>query len=822
MVKKIFFVLVATFVILMTGTVSSAQSSVGDWKLHMAFDNYVDKVIDTKTRVYMQIPAQFFRTDASTGYEVPYPTLFVYDKVADELLSYNKRNYLNDNIISYISYNADKGYLLIVYENSNIDLLYDDDTVYNIPGLMSAVLTKSKEVNHVTFDSVNNRVYLATKFGYFVINDDKNEIAESHIYNIDVNSVGRVGDNLILFSEGIAYMSPVDDHHLSMNSFKKIDDISGVSMLLPLTDTTFAYKSSDPYLKHATIAEDGVISVKGLIYDNIKFAHKIADGGYFLVTNWYAHRLEEDGTTKMVTIPEENRTQCFSSYDFNEFWFGFPRKGLASKTINNDIWTVTRDYMFPNSPCVYKPFNFAFSDKYGMLICNEGINAVMTVNWLKYWILFNGYKDGVWSNYSPVYYNSPFTLAVFDPHGPSIDPDNEDICFFGTYRNGVFKMNLQDPTGGSMYSNPNDPSKNLAGFNSVFPASTWEYCNTTKPEFDSERTMWVAHDTQSVSGGANSLYYWRSEDRKNDNISAFKSIEVKGFESKHFNTMLPLKKTKNLILLANGTYAAPFWVFDHNGTLEDTSDDRVAKFTTIYDQDGTSVPKTYIYNFFEDQETGRVWVCTYDGIFTFNPSDAFDSDFRVHRIKVARNDGTNLADYLLDGIPVYRMTADGANRKWFATGGSGAVLTSADGSEVLKQLTTDNSYLPHNNVYGVGCDPNSNSVWISTHFGLSQYFSDATPAQENYDNVKAYPNPVRPDYLGWVTIEGLMDNSLVKIVDASGSLVKELGRSSGGMITWDVTNLEGKHVKTGVYYVLASQSEEGQNMANVSKILVVN
>jgi hypothetical protein len=42
------------------------------------------------------------------------------------------------------------------------------------------------------------------------------------------------------------------------------------------------------------------------------------------------------------------------------------------------------------------------------------------------------------------------------------------------------------------------------------------------------------------------------------------------------------------------------------------------------------------------------------------------------------------------------------------------------------------------------------------------------------------------------------------------------------MISWDVTNLEGRRVKTGVYYVLASQSEEGGKMANVTKILVVN
>ena len=33
----------------------------------------------------------------------------------------------------------------------------------------------------------------------------------------------------------------------------------------------------------------------------------------------------------------------------------------------------------------------------------------------------------------------------------------------------------------------------------------------------------------------------------------------------------------------------------------------------------------------------------------------------------------------------------------------------------------------------------------------------------DFSDVYAYPNPVRPDYTGWITIKGLMDNSLVKL-----------------------------------------------------------
>ena len=120
------------------------------------------------------------------------------------------------------------------------------------------------------------------------------------------------------------------------------------------------------------------------------------------------------------------------------------------------------------------------------------------------------------------------------------------------------------------------------------------------------------------------------------------------------------------------------------------------------------------------------------------------------------------------------------------------------------------------------CDPNSNSVFIGTDVGLVEYSSTTAPASADYSNVYAYPNPVRPEYTGWITIKGLMDNSLVKIADAAGNVFYSTV-SEGGMVTWDGCNADGQRVKSGVYYVFASQNEEGGSSSSaVTKILVVN
>ena len=66
-----------------------------------------------------------------------------------------------------------------------------------------------------------------------------------------------------------------------------------------------------------------------------------------------------------------------------------------------------------------------------------------------------------------------------------------------------------------------------------------------------------------------------------------------------------------------------------------------------------------------------------------------------------------------------------------------------------------------------------------------------------------------------------MENSLVKIADAAGNVFHQ-GRSEGGMFTWDGCNASGERVRSGVYFVFASQSEDGGSESVVTKIRVVN
>jgi len=140
-------------------------------------------------------------------------------------------------------------------------------------------------------------------------------------------------------------------------------------------------------------------------------------------------------------------------------------------------------------------------------------------------------------------------------------------------------------------------------------------------------------------------------------LRACQKFEAKGL-------IWTLKSTgRDMLAISTALWGDALYIVDLNGTPTDPSDDIVASLGQLYDQDGNSITKNYIYEVYEDTSTGTVWVGTSDGLFTFNLKNVFSNPTTVRRVKVARNDGTNLADYLLDGIPVFKIIADGNGNK---------------------------------------------------------------------------------------------------------------------------------------------------------------
>ena len=144
---------------------------------------------------------------------------------------------------------------------------------------------------------------------------------------------------------------------------------------------------------------------------------------------------------------------------------------------------------------------------------------------------------------------------------------------------------------------------------------------------------------------------------------------------------------------------------------------------------------------------------------------------------------------------------------------------SADGKEILRQFTKDNSPLMSNTVYAVACNPDGNDVFIATPSGQYIYSSESAQLADDLSDVYAYPNPVRPDYEGWISITGLTENCLVKITDAQGHVVFQ-DTNENGQLMWDGRDSAGNRVHSGVYLVFVSTPEYSSEKA-VTKIVVI-
>ena len=233
----------------------------------------------------------------------------------------------------------------------------------------------------------------------------------------------------------------------------------------------------------------------------------------------------------------------------------------------------------------------------------------------------------------------------------------------------------------------------------------------------------------------------------------------------------------------------------------------------FYDQDNIQLMPANIYCLVQDKNND-IWIGTPAGIIIIPSTVDFFTSNECYRVKIPRNDGTNLADYLLGTEQINCIAVDGANRKWIGTANSGLYLMSEDGLTTEAHFTTDNSLLPSNNILSIAIHPINGEVFVGTGEGIASYRSDASEGQDDYSQAYAFPNPVRPDYAGSIAITGLMENSIVNIVDEGGNLICKT-RSNGGTAVWDGKNQQGQKASSGIYTALCNASDGSHTVVKI-------
>jgi len=174
----------------------------------------------------------------------------------------------------------------------------------------------------------------------------------------------------------------------------------------------------------------------------------------------------------------------------------------------------------------------------------------------------------------------------------------------------------------------------------------------------------------------------------------------------------------------------------------------------------------------------------------------------------------------LTGVVINTIAVDALNQKWVGTT-EGAVLLSPDGTQVLAYYTVENTAgkLIDNDIKSIAFDPQSGIVYFGTVSGLASLTTASPAPKPSFDKLSVSPNPFIVPGTGQLLIDGLVENSTVKVLSIDGRLVREVKTPGGRIGFWDGKDLDGQDVSSGIY-LIAAFSEDGSQVAT-GKVAVI-
>lgn len=812
MFKKTLHIL-SLIVCLLCGTAAQAYTDVsGRWTI-FPVGGSLNKAVETPTRTYFLLGTGLF----SLSYE------------DNEIYAYTAQNKLSDTYsITGIWYNRDEGFLLAAYGNGNIDVIYDDGRIVNIADIKDAHLPGFRTITDVAFGG--GKIFVTTDFGLVVIDAKTHLVGDSGMFNTMIERVFVLGDHVVLVYNHNVLVAPVDGRHNRLDNFRNVSQHLWYQDIVPLGDNQLFYIHTSGAPSLGTIDfEAGTMKISGAnIADNIADAIGPCGDDAWALRNGTFYVYGTDGSVQAYPLPEAYADARISAAGgLGSVWME-TADGISRLDMGKPTPELTMQPFRPEALTMRNPAYMVWSADYSRLymsnvgptyhlaeLVGDGFETVAKACYI---------EDGTIHNALPYTVNVERSVQLNEAQkryktkeivgGPSrlaVDPDDPSTIYLPVRRPGMFVVREGEYV--NLLNDYNVPYSILTDWaQNVFLAGV-----------DQGGNLWFSLGYRTPS----TIYVLPAEKRRNkiDKVEKGDWLQFRlptSFLKPNRDYFVTFCKKSNYNFLSYGDYAPGIVIMDNNGTPDVFTDDKLYHVNVFVDQNGQTINTENVTCVTEDA-TGKVWVGTALGVFVINdPSQVTDETMTVHRPIVPRNDGTNLGDYLMGIEKVSAIAVDPSNRKWFATESSGVYLVSADGTEILANYNTSNSPLPSNCVYTVAADPYSNKVYFGTKLGAACFESDSSPAAEDFSEIYAYPNPVRPEYTGLITVKGLMDGSLVKIADAAGNVFYQ-GRSEGGMIVWDGCDATGDRVRSGVYYVFASQSADGGSAKGaVTKILVVN
>jgi len=755
--------------------ITDAQIPVGKWREHFSYKE-VHCLADAGNKIY-----------AASELAV-----FSYHKNEGTIEKLSKVNGLSDAGIERIAYHNELQSLIILYKNSNIDIVVNN-TVYNLSELKRKQISSDKTVYNVLFNE--NLAYLSCGFGIVVLDIERMEFKDT--YYIGENAA-YVKVNDIAINNGYIYAATDNGLYSAFFEEQLLSDYRNWTLSENLPGNNFKYNIIHQFSNRLFANQINPDTEADTLYE-------LNNGSWQISTVFQYDGLRsitDNGSNIVFTV--KSRASSFDS-NFNQAsnlnWYIFSNEDISTWTSmnyalideNGDlyigdqrfglVYTDQTDeyYIYPNGPEDNKTAK--------VITSNNRVYTTNGNNNSKAWYspLYNYFSNEAWNSHNvgrDTAFNF-FSLAV--------NPQNSNNLFVGSWGYGIFEFLNNE------WVNHYYPGNSSLQYISTYG---YGYSRISSLAFDSNNNLWIS----------------------NQDVGEPISVKTNDGDWKSFNFdgLITNLATEDIIVTENNNKwvlleeGKGVLVFDDNGTPLNEDDDVFKKFSPqIYDGDNFSS----IYAAEQDKD-GNLWLGTEEGIIVyFNPEDVFEDDFYADRIQLTSYGNDTTEQYLLSTDIVSDIETDGANRKWIATRNSGVFLVSENGKEEILNFNQYNSPLISNTIVDLDINHHSGELFILTDKGILSYRSDATSADDVFGDVYVFPNPVRPGYDGVITVTGLADEVNVKFTDISGNVVYETD-ALGGQAVWDGKTFNGRKVSSGIYLVFCSNEDGSQTL--VTKFLFMN
>jgi len=761
-------------------SVNIFPQKIGEWNTLFSYSADVEKIVQAEDNLFVLTDGKLFSYDSSDEY----------------MEMYHKEN--GDDIIK-IEYSRKYKCLIVVRKNSDIDLIYSKDRSTNIPDLKNMTINLDNTVNDIFVNE--DFAYISTNFGLLILNLIKEEVKESVLFRYPVYSTCIHDNKLYAATENGTRRIDISGYIQDPDSWESIalSDTNTDPANYQFSDSEIIkFVSFDNRLFFIVKSQflynyDGS-KVEQMTYVTNPVSMHITNNRLIVSQNYTLWIFSDSGNYQSIyRINEDLFTYVLPDKDLsNEFWVGLANKNLSKIKISteNRTYEYLQTGIKPDGPVSNFPFSM-IHEQGNLFVAGGDMDAARRDAQL------SELKDKNWMIFEKQEIDDFSGKDVKDFVSVAVDPKDPGHVFAASWLNGLYEF--QDGKITAMYDANNSPLENA--YSNPYETS----CRVIGLYFDSNGTLWMQNS--NINEGASKIRALTSEKK-------WYTMSYSPLNSQYGNS-------RSIIIDRYSNYWAygyPYiLVFNTNNTLDVTSDDRVKLVSSFYDQDGSRLTITNIYCLTEDK-SGNIWVGTNAGIFViYGTYQVFDRDMILNKIKIPRDDGSGNVDILLRDVRINDIKVDGGNRKWVATE-LGLYVVSHDGLETVHHFTMENSLLPSDNIMSLAIDPLTGVVYIGSDKGIVSYNGEAIEGVEGFSNVYAYPNPVRPEYEGIITVTGLQENSTIKITDVRGNLIHE-GTSIGGRYLWDGRNARRERVETGVYLVFGS-SEDGKKGV-VTKIMMI-